>query len=226
MTTHTTLPRRLPAGIGLFAAVAGVVLVASAYDQTAGILLEVPGLVLLVGGLHYRRSSLLGYPAILAGLALAIVGMVLPLTNPLPTQLLLELYPGLVGLLLYALGVGAVRRGMERRFVTAGVAFVFAGVLITGVFQGTPSTSMLMATVACVVAWDAGEQAINLGEHVGTESDAWSASVTHVGATAVVGIAAVVVTVGIDALAVTGLPLSALLTLLLAALLSLAALYH
>jgi len=226
MTEHTTLPRRLPAGVGMIATVAAVMLVASAYDQTAGILILLPGLALLVAGLRYRRTSPLGYLAVVLGAGVAAVGFVLPLMNPLPTQLILELYAGMLGLGLYALGIGAVRRGMERRFVTAGVAVVFAGILITGVFRGTATSGMLAATVACVVAWDAGEQSISLGEHVGTKSDAWSAGLTHVGATAIVGIGAVAVTVGVDSLSVSGLPLSALLTLLLAALLSLAALYH
>lgn len=226
MTEHSTLPRRLPAGVGMVAALAAVMLVASASHQTAGIVVLLPGLAILTIGLRYRRTTPIGYLAVLAGGGLAVVGLLLPLANPLPTQLILELYTGMLGLGLYALGIGAVRRGMERRFVTAGVAFVFAGILVTGVFQGTSTGGMLAATVACVVAWDAGEHAVSLGEHVGTTSTAWSAGLTHVGATAVVGIVAVVVTVGIDTVAVTGLPLSALLTLLLAALLSLAALYH
>lgn len=226
MTGHTTLPRRLPAGLGMVSALAAVMLIASAYDQTAGILILLPGLAILVAGLRYRRTTPLGYLGVIAGGGLTLVGFLLPLSNPLPTQLILELYAGMIGLGLYALGIGAVRQGMERRFVTAGVAFVFAGILITGVFRGTGMSGMLAATVACVVAWDAGEQSISLGEHVGTKSEAWSAGLTHVGATAMVGIAAVVVTVGIDTISVSGLPLSALLTLLLAALLSLAALYH
>lgn len=110
--------------------------------------------------------------------------------------------------------------------MTAGVAFVFAGILITGIFQGTTPIGMLAATVTCVVAWDAGEQAINLGEHVGSEATAWRSWVTHIGATSAVGIAAIAATLGLDALAVTGIPLGGLLILLAAALLSLAALYH
>ena len=225
-TSKTTLPRRLPAGIGLVAALVGVLLVADTSGVTTGLTLLVLGLVVLVGGLHYRRRSPIGYVVAIGGGTLALVGLVLPLRYSLPTQLLLELYFGMVGLVLYALGIGALRQGMERRFVTAGVAFVFAGVLVTGVFQGTKPSGMLAATAACVVAWDAGEQAINLGEHVGTASSAWSAELTHVGGTTVVGIAAILLTLGVHSLDVTGLPLSALLTLLAAALLSLAALYH
>ncbi len=224
--TKTTLPRRLPAGLGLLAALVAVLLVADTGGVTTGLTLLLLGLVTLVGGLRYRRQSPAGYVIALVGGVLTLVGFVLPLRHSLPTQLLLELYAGMLGLVLYALGVGALRRGLERRFVTAGVAFLFAGVLVTGVFQGTETTGMLAATVACVVAWDAGEQAINLGEHVGTDSTAWSAELTHVGGTTVVGIAAVAVTFGVHSLDVTGVPLSALLTLLAAALLSLAALYH
>lgn len=228
MTTvsKTTLPRRLPAGLGLVAALVAVLLVADTGGVTTGLTLLLLGLVVLIGGLQYRRSSPVGYLVALVGAVVALTGFVLPLRHSLPTQLLLELYTGMIGLALYALGIGALKQGMERRFVTAGVAFVFAGVLVTGVFQGTNTTGMLAATAACVVAWDAGEQAINLGEHVGTGSTAWSAELTHVGATTVVGIAAIVLTLGVHSLDVTGLPLSAFLTLLAAGLLSLAALYH
>lgn len=224
--TKTTLPRRLPAGLGMTAALVAVLLVADSGGVTTGLTVLLLGLLVLVGGLRLRRRSPLGYAVVLGGGILALAGFVLPLRHSLPTQLLLERYAGMIGLVLYALGIGAFKRGLERRFVTAGVAFLFAGILVTGVFQGTETTGMLAATVACVVAWDAGEQAINLGEHVGTASTAWSAELTHVGATTVVGIAAIAVTLGVHSLDVTGLPLSALLTLLAAALLSLAALYH
>lgn len=224
--TKTTLPRRLPAGLGFVAALVAVLLVADTDGVTTGLTLLLLGLVLLVGGLHSRRQSPAGYVLAAIGGVIALTGFVLPLRHSLPTQLLLELYAGLIGLGLYALGIGALKKGLERQFVTAGVAFLFAGVLVTGVFQGTDPTMMLAATVACVVAWDAGEQAINLGEHVGTASTAWSAELTHIAGSTLVGVGAIFVTLAIHSLDVTGLPLSALLALLTAALLALAALYH
>lgn len=208
------------------AALGSVLLVADTGGVTTGLTLLLLGLAILVAGLHYRQQSPVGYVVAAIGGVIAVTGFVLPLRHSLPTQLLLELYAGMIGLGLYALGIGALKRGLERRFVTAGVAFLFAGVLVTGVFQGTEPTMMLAATVACVVAWDAGEQAINLGEHVGTASTSWSAALAHVAGTTLVGIGAIVVTLAIHSLDVTGLPLSALLALLMAALLALAALYH
>lgn len=224
--TKTTLPRRLPAGLGMVAALVSVLLVADTGGVTTGLTLLLLGLVILIGGLHYGRRSPVGYVVAAIGGAIAVTGFVLPLRHSLPTQLLLELYAGMIGIGLYALGIGALKRGQERRFVTAGVTFLFAGVLVTGVFQGTEPTMMLAATVACVVAWDAGEQAINLGEHVGTASTAWSAELAHIAGTILVGIGAIVVTLAIHSLDVTGIPLSGLLALLMAALLALAALYH
>lgn len=224
--TKTTLPRRLPAVLGMVAALVSVLLVADTGGVTTGLTLLLLGLVVLVAGLHYRQQSPVGYVVAAIGGVIAVTGFVLPLRHSLPTQLLFELYAGMIGLGLYALGIGALKRGLERRFVTAGVAFLFAGVLVTGVFQGTEPKMMLAATVACVVAWDAGEQAINLGEHVGTASTSWSAALTHVAGTTLVGLGAIVVTLAVHSLDVTGLPLSALLALLTAALLALAALYH
>lgn len=121
---------------------------------------------------------------------------------------------GLFGLVVLTAGV---HRGAFR-VQTIGAAGLFAAVLTAGV-AGTPPLPLLVATAGAVLAWDAGEHAIALGKHVGSRADARRAVLAHVGATAVVASAVGGLGFVVFRTARSGQPTTAVVLLLLAAVL-------
>ncbi len=121
---------------------------------------------------------------------------------------------GAVGLIAMPVGVA---RGADRLHRVGALA-LFGGVLLAGSAGASPAT-MLVATGATVVAWDAGENALELGRQVGSRAGTRRAVLVHTGATA--GVAALVGAVGLGVyrFAGAGQPTVAVVLLLAAALL-------
>ncbi|WP_233274761.1 DUF7519 family protein [Haladaptatus cibarius] len=120
---------------------------------------------------------------------------------------------GSLGLVLVALGVV---RG-SRRLVTTGSFALLAGVL-SGGLAAAPPELMIPGTMATVLAWDSGEQAINVGEQLGREADTRTLEIMHAAASTVVAISAGGVGYGMYLLGSGGQPMTALVFLLIAAL--------
>lgn len=104
---------------------------------------------------------------------------------------LIRLLPGLVGVLVLALALVPVRGTGSRSLVKAGTGLVFVAVLASGVFNAAPVGALLLAGAATVVAWDAGEHAINVGEHLGRHAETRETEVVHVVGTGLVAVVAV-----------------------------------
>lgn len=121
---------------------------------------------------------------------------------------------GLAGLALMPTGV---RRG-SRRLHTFGAAALFAGVLLAG-SAGAPTVFVLAATGATVVAWDAGANGIGLGTQLGRRAATGRSQLAHVAATAIVAVLVGAAGYAVFRIARTGQPTSAVVLLLLAALL-------
>ena len=226
--TFRALPRREPAALSLLAGTIAVGAIANAPNQLAALVVEVLGLAACLAGLGwYRRGApLLGIGVAAFGGLVALVALVAGLAGVgSPPQVFESLF-GMLGLGALALGLGPIRVGSERALVTLGTAGTLLGVLLSSILHGAGTLALLVAAVACVVAWDAGEQAVGLGEQVGTDAAALRASVVHPAATAGVGAVGVVAAVLVDGLGVSGLSLPALLALLAAAGLTTFALTH
>ncbi|WP_458187828.1 DUF7519 family protein [Haladaptatus sp. NG-WS-4] len=132
---------------------------------------------------------------------------------------LIRYVPGLLGVLVLALV--PVRGTGSRSLVKAGTALVFLAVLASGIFNAAPLGALLLAGAATVVAWDAGEHAINLGEHLGRGADARENELVHVVGTGLVAVVAVEVPkfsggVGLDGLSLGSLALLLVAVVLLA----------
>lgn len=112
-----------------------------------------------------------------------------------------------------ALGVlyGAWRG--RRRAVTAGAFVVFVGVLLAGL-RDAPAARVLVGTVAAVLAWDLGEQAINVGEQVGRAATTRRGELAHAAGSTLVGTLAASVGLATFGLAGGGRPVAALVLLL------------
>lgn len=122
-----------------------------------------------------------------AGLSLALAGCAtLALLSASATGLL-------AGVVASALLAPGVVRG-ERRLVDAGAAVLVVGVAVVGI-EGAPPVPLVVAAAATVAAWDAGENAISVGEQLGRAADTRRAELVHAGAT--IGLAAGTVAVGV-----------------------------
>ncbi|WP_154019107.1 DUF7519 family protein [Halococcus agarilyticus] len=89
--------------------------------------------------------------------------------------------PGLVGAV--AVGVGVCRG--SRTAITLGGAGLFVGIVVAGALGTRPSVA-LITTVAAVLAWDAGQNAVTVGVRLGRVADTHRIEVVHVAATGVV----------------------------------------
>jgi len=119
-----------------------------------------------------------------------------------------------LGLVLLPIGVQRGSRLLHR----LGAAGLFAGVLLAGA-AGSPPITMLVGAGAAVVAWDAGEHGIGLGQQLGTAAAMSRAQFAHTGATAVVGVVVAAVGYGVFRVASAGQPTTAVVLLVFAALL-------
>ena len=104
----------------------------------------------------------------------------------------------------------------SRRGVTLGSAALLAGALAGGLTSGAPYL-LLPGVMAGVLAWDLGEQAINVGEQLGRAADTTQLEVTHAAASSVVAVGGGGLGYAIYLFASGGQPMAALVFLLVAA---------
>lgn len=213
--------------ISVVAAVGAVGLVAGGPAQLSALAVEIGGLVAIAAGLAVRRR---GYR--LTGIAIGLLGvvavggaLVLGIVRPAGFTERLELLPGMVGVAILAWGLLPATAAGSRRRIALGTGGVLAGVLGSGVMYGAEAPALLGATAMAVVAWDAGEQAISLGEQVGRAAETAPVVFVHSGAAAAVGLTGILLARGVWSLDVTGLPLGGLVLLLGAAVALAVALY-
>jgi hypothetical protein len=115
---------------------------------------------------------------------------------------------------LLALGVGLLTGG--RRTLGAGGTLLVGGVLFAGV-QGAGPETLLFGLLTAVLAWDVGEHAIGVGEQLGREADTRRVELVHAGASTFVGVVAAGIGYGAYLGATGGQPVTALVFLLLGA---------
>lgn len=151
-----------------------------------------------------------------SGIAVAALGAAALASAPYSRYVIWTGVPA-VALLAIGLAVGS------RRSVTLGCATLLVGVLAAGV-EGLPALPTLASVTATVVAWDAGHQAVGVGEQLGREPRTLRAELPHVGATAAVGAAIALGSYAAFLAAPGGLPVSAVVLALLGAVSLLAAL--
>jgi hypothetical protein len=226
VTRHVAQPTR-PGGVLALLAAVGVVAAATAGGAEAGgqadaaslglgLAAELVGVALLVGAAaaHRRGRAVVAGLLLLAGVGGLVGGVVAVVTGPgtLPTRLVAG--TGVAGVGVLGAGVAPVRSDRARGLVTAGAAVLTVAVVLGGVLTDVGALPLLGAMVAAVVAWDAGERAVSLGEQVGVRARTWPVEVTRTTATALYGGAVVGATLLVRGLNVTDVPLVGLLLLL------------
>lgn len=119
---------------------------------------------------------------------------------------------GAAGLVVLGLGLLAG----SRRAVTAGSGLLFAGVLLAGV-NGAAPEPLLVGTVGAVVAWDVADNAISVGTQLGRAANTRNAELVHAASSLAVGGVTAGFGYGVYLAAAAGQPLTALVFLLLGA---------
>jgi hypothetical protein len=119
---------------------------------------------------------------------------------------------GAGGFLVVLLGV---LRG-SRRAITLGSTALLIAALVGGLGADAPYL-LLPGVIATVLAWDLGEQAINVGEQLGRGAETTQLEATHAAGSTVVAVGAGGLGYGIYLLSSGGQPVTALVFLLLAA---------
>lgn len=120
---------------------------------------------------------------------------------------------GGIGGLLFASGL----LGDSRRRLSGGVFFVFVAALIAATL-GAPVDATLLGVVTAVLAWDAGGVAMSLGTQLGNDAPTIRAELVHLSASAGIGLFTIVFGYAIFSLWSGAVSISALIYLLLAAL--------
>lgn len=231
MTRVVYRPTRVSGTVAIFAAAASVAAIANTPGQLTALGVAVGGVALMAVGvaIHRRGFWFLGLPVALVGLAAALAAVGVGITM-IPSTRLTERVE-LVGVLAFpflALGILQVHSRIDRRLVSLGLVFLVVGVILSGMFNGTGTdpVPLLVSLAAAVVAWDAGEQAINVGEQLGRAARTWPSEIAHSLGSVIyggLGVGAGVVLFRAD---VTGLPIESLVLLLAAAVVLMVALYR
>lgn len=132
-----------------------------------------------------------------------------------PNRFIVMLAPGIVGILILVLALFPVEGTGSRSLVTLGTGGVFLSVLMAGVLHA-PAPQLVLGAIGCVLAWDAGEQAINVGEHLGSEAESHPSEVPHLAGSLLVGVGAFIVAMGVGRLSLWDLTLTQFSLLLVA----------
>jgi hypothetical protein len=126
------------------------------------------------------------------------------------------------------LGVAHVAAGVtvdSAKSVGFGAVVCFGAAMFAGV-AGGGEVAVVGATLGAVLAWDLGEQAINVGEQVGRDATTTSGEFGHAAASLAIGLTAAAGVIGVYRVATSGLSSTALVALSLAAVLLIVALRH
>lgn len=220
-------PRPLGAAIAVCCAALAVGQLASESIVRTGLAGQLLAIVVLYVGADRLRD---GHRV--TGGALAVAALVAILgTAPALAAILrrpdagLDVVPGVVGVAALGVGVSPLASGGSRWLVKLGTGLVFAAALLSAVLNEIGFGTLLWVGVLAVVAWDAGETAINVGRQLGRDAGAWRIQVAHVGATAAVGAFGIGLTRAVEGVGAEGTSLPQLTAFVIAIVLLAAALH-
>lgn len=227
-TRNERRPTRVGSAVAVLAVAGAAGLVADGSESVLALAVEVIGLSAFASGVTVRRR---GFPGIglvvtLAGAGIVLVAFRLALVLPAGIPERAVLLVGMLGTGTVAQGLLLLRSRWSRRVVTLGTAVVGASALAAGALRETPTVTLFAAVAATMVAWDAAEQAIGLGEQVGPDADTATVELLHIASSTAVGTTAVGVAVGAASVDGVDLPIGGVVLLLTAAVVLVLALYR
>lgn len=211
-------PATVSVAVAVLAGVLAVWLVADTPLQRRALWVGAVGTIAFLAGARLWRRDLrhVGGALAAAGSLAVVVALQLAALGPPQFVHRFELVPALLGLWVLAAGVVPVRAGWERPLIDVGTGLLFVAVLTSGVVRGTSTTALVVAGAGTVLAWDAAENGVSVGDQLGVDARTLRAELVHVGATAAVAAAAATAVLGVAGLGVEGLSFAALAALLVA----------
>ncbi|KTG09466.1 hypothetical protein AUR64_16965 [Haloprofundus marisrubri] len=224
--TFVRKPALLSSTLALLVAAAATVHVT---DVTVAAVALVAGGVLVTGvgaTLQSRRETVLRWVVVAAGVGVSLVGVAIGASEASGPGALVRTLPSLLGVLVVGLALAPVRNSGSRGLLKAGAALLFLTVLVSGLLDPETLEPLLVGTVATVLVYDLGEQAINVGEQLGRSAETKSLEATHAAGSVGVGVLTVFLGGEIATLGSGGLSLSALVLVVVAVLLLAAALHE
>ncbi|WP_415379364.1 hypothetical protein [Halosimplex sp. TS25] len=185
--------------------------------STTAFAVEALGLALLAVGVTVRRdrSRAAGDALVVVALAVVLGALAFVWIDTRDLLVTAQAVPGMVGVLVLALGVIPARGRGSRRLVKVGSGLVLLSVFVTAVVVKPPLQTLLVGTVAIVLAWDLGENAIGLGAQLGRRAETYRVELAHGLGSAAVGAAAVVAGKTVAGVGTPGFPLGVFAVLLI-----------
>lgn len=181
-------PGRVAGGAAVVFALVAVALVGGPAIYTA-LAVQAAGVGLLgVGrGLAWRDRRAVGTVFLFGGstVVLASWAMAAGALGVLP--LVLAILPGVVGAGVLAAGVVPAYGDPSRGLVKVGAAGVFVTAVGGALLRLVPFGTTFLVVVGSVLAWDAAEHAINVGEQLGVRAATYRPEGVHVAGSALVG---------------------------------------
>lgn len=219
-------PARFSAVVAVLFATGTVALVAPAAVLPA-LAVELVGIAVAAGGGGLRRAGwrLLGATLVMVGV-LVVGGSVVFAAARVPDVVgITAVVPGIVGVGVVAAAVAPVTDSGSRGLLKAGATGVLVTVLLTGLVRNATFPALLAGVAGTVLAWDAGEQATNVGEQLGREAATVRGEIVHLAGTTLVAGGAVGVGYALRRVSLLSVPLGSFALLLVGALLFTAALH-
>lgn len=177
MSGEFVAPDRRPTATGSVIALAFVLAGVGTLTDDATQLLVVAveaGCLLCVGVgrfLQGRGRSYAGRSMVFVGFLgqLLAVGAAASVPERLDEQVILVV--GLVGVVLYLLGLYPLRRAQSRQFLNAGTGICILAIFVAALFREASVLRIAVASTATLVGWNVGGQAITLGRRVGRAAE-------------------------------------------------------
>lgn len=210
----------------LVTAALAIGLVATGGTQRLALAVTAAGVAVLVATAWLSDSRFLQVAAALLGAVVVLSGLFVALTRPALPGARAEVLPGLLGVAAFGAALAPVRAGWERYLLAAGTGLLVVALVVSGAIQGAPTVQLLTAGAATLLAWDLGEQAVNLREQVGPGGVTLGVEAVHGAATALVGAFGVGLALLVRAVGPAGVPLPGLVLLLGAGVILAVALYN
>lgn len=197
--------------------------------QFVGLGIELGGIMLVFLGLEAKRTGygIIGSLVLFTGIGIAMVGIAFAAIQAPGVGARTEVIPGLAGILI--LSAGVLKLGFDRyarALSISGTGLLVISVLISGILIGTPEWMLLGATTAAIVAWDVGEQGINLAEQIGRSANTKRVELLHMAGSVTVGLVAIGIAFGFSNVEFGQLPTAGLFLLLGASVILIVALYN